>query len=312
MLIRKAIVLLGLFVISITGNAQLKFGIFRKVELGVNTGPLFFLGDLGGNLGEGKHFFKDINWEETKLGLGVQLNFFPTNWISLRTGFHHGAVAGNDIHSPNITDNDIFRFNRNLHFRSRIDELYAGLEIYPFRIIPTTRETIFDIVQPYAFAGAGVFHFNPQAKDIDNTWISLHPLRLEGQGFTEYPTSKLYKLTQFNLMGGVGFKYYINPSTYIGIELLYRKLFTDQIDNVSAYFYVDPATFDNYLNPANAARAKRLYYQGKYNLGGQLPYQANLPRGNPNQNDAYFGQTIHFGMRIFPQRDKRLSCPVAF
>ena len=297
----------------VSAEAQEKFGVFQRVEIGFNTGPLFFLGDLGGNVGAGSRFFKDIDWPETKLGAGIHLSFFPNNWISLRTAYYHGAIAGNDIHSPNKTSNDIFRFNRNLHFRSRIDELSAGIEVYPLRIIPTNRQTILDIIQPYALFGASLFHFNPQAKDIDNIWVNLQPLRLEGQGFTEYPASKPYKLTQLNLLAGVGLKYYINTSTYVGMEIVYRKLFTDQIDNVSAYYYVDPATFDNYLSAADAVRAKRLYYQGNYNLGGQLPHQAGIPRGNPDENDAYFGQSIHFGTTIFPvARDKRMKCPHAY
>lgn len=294
-------------------NAQEKSGFFQKVEVGVSTGPLFFLGDLGGNTGAGARFFKDIDWPETKLGAGIQLNFFPNKWISVRTAYFHGAVAGNDLHSPNLTPNDIFRFQRNLHFRSRIDELNLSVELYPLRIIPTNRKTVLDIIQPYALVGAGLFHFNPQAKDIDNVWVNLQPLRLEGQDFAEYPNSKPYKLTQLNLLAGVGLKYYINSGTYLGVEVVYRKIFTDQVDNVSAYSYVDPATFDHYLTPAEAIRAKRLYYQGTYNLGGQLPHQAGIPRGNPNENDAYFGQTIHLGTTIFPNtRDKRMKCPAAY
>lgn len=314
-LLNLRILFIGVIAFLFTANvgAQEKLSLFKKVELGINTGPLFFLGDLGGNAGAGSRFFKDIDWPETKLGAGIQLNFFPSNWISLRTSFFHGAVAGNDIHSPNVTTNDIFRFNRNLHFRSRIDELSASLELYPLRIIPTNRKTILDIIQPYALFGVGLFHFNPQAKDIDNVWINLHPLQLEGQGFAEYPTSKPYKLTQLNLLGGVGIKYYLNEGTYIGMEIVYRKVFTDQIDNVSAYYYVDPVTFDTYLSPAEAIRAKRLYYQGNYNLGGLLPHEAGVPRGNPNENDAYFGQSILIGTTIFQStRDKRTKCPIAY
>jgi hypothetical protein len=114
-------------------------------------------------------------------------------------------------------------------------------------------------------------------------------------------------------MGGVGLKYYLNERTYIGMELVYRKLFTDQVDNVSAYYYVDPAYFDNYLNSAAATRAKRLYYQGNYNLGGQLPHEAGIPRGNPNENDAYFSHTIQVGTTILPKAgNKRMKCPVAY
>ena len=293
-------------------QAQGKLSFLQKIELGLHTGPLFFLGDLGGNVGAGTQFFKDIDWEETKLGIGGQLNFYPSRWISLRTGIYHGTVSGNDRHSPNVTTNDIFRFNRNLHFRSRLDELYIGAEFYPFRLIPTKGASIFDLIQPYAFTGIGLFKFNPQAKDIDGAWVDLHPLRLEGQGFTEYPTSKPYKLVQQNLLSGIGLRYYLNEYVYIGTELIYRKIFTDQMDNVSADFYVDPALFDNYLSPADAVRAKRLYYQGLYNLGTVSPDNSGLPRGNPNNNDAYFGQSIQIGFKIYPKKVDRLKCPVAY
>ena len=293
-------------------QAQEKGGLLQKIELGIHTGPLFFLGDLGGNVGAGTQFFKDIDWEETKMGIGAQLNFYPTKWISLRTGIYHGAVSGNDRHSPNLTANDIFRYNRNLHFRSRLDEVYLGAEFYPFRLVPTKRATIFDLIQPYAFAGVGLFRFNPQAKDIDGIWINLHPLRLEGQGFAEYPNSKPYKLIQQNILSGIGLRYYINEYVYIGTEIIYRKVFTDQIDNVSADFYVDPNLFDNYLSAADAIRAKRLYYQGLYNLGTTTPANSGLPRGNPSNNDAYFGQCLQLGFKIYPKRENRLKCPVAY
>jgi len=301
--------------ISLTiGNkaAQGQASILRKIELGFSTGPLFFLGDLGGNMGAGTQFFKDIDWQETRLGIGGQLNFYPVNWISLRAGYFHGTLSANDRHSPNLTPNDIFRFNRNLHFRSRLDEFYAGVEVYPFRMIPTKRVTIFDQIQPYGFMGVGLFRFNPKAQDTDGTWVALHPLRLEGQDFAEYPGSKGYQLVQRNLLSGIGIRYYVNESIYIGTEIVYRKLFTDQIDNVSANFYVDPTLFDTYLNPADAARAKRLYYQGLYDLGGQLPHQVGIQRGNPANNDAYFGQNIQIGFKIYPRKDNRFNCPVTY
>jgi hypothetical protein len=37
-------------------NAQGSESILKKIELGFNTGPLFFLGDLGGNIGAGTQF----------------------------------------------------------------------------------------------------------------------------------------------------------------------------------------------------------------------------------------------------------------
>lgn len=295
-----------------SAEAQEKLAFLRKIELGFHTGPLFFLGDLGGNVGAGSKLFKDIDWNETKMGVGTQLNFYPTQWISLRTGFYHGAISGNDLNSPTVTANDIFRYNRNLHFRSRLDEVYLGAEFYPLRLIPTKRVTIFDAIQPYAFAGVGLFRFNPQAKDIDGTWVDLQPLRLEGQGFAEYPTSHPYKLIQKNVLSGIGLRYYINENLYIGTEIIYRKLFTDQVDNVSADYYIDPALFDQYLSASDAVRAKRLYYQGHYELGAVTPAGSGLPRGNPANKDAYFGQSIQVGFKIYPKKENRLSCPKAW
>ncbi len=81
---------------------------------------------------------------------------------------------------------------------------------------------------------------------------------------------------------------------------------------MSANFYVDPNLFDTYLSVEDAIRAKRLYYQGLYNLGTVTPTNSGLPRGNPNNNDAYFGQSLQLGFKIYPKRENRLKCPVAY
>jgi hypothetical protein len=284
----------------------------HKLEIGFNAGPQFFLGDLGGSMGAGTQFIKDIDWEETRPSTGLYLNIHPLDWFSIRLAAQAGAVSGNDIHSPSKTQNDIFRFKRNLHFRSGTQEFYLALALYPLQLIPAKAGSLLNSIQPYGLLGAGFFHFNPKAQDIDGNWVALQPLRLEGQGFSEYPQSKPYSLTQYNLNAGLGIKFYLTPTLYIGTEILYRKIFSDQIDNVSASFYVDPATFDTYLMPADAVRAKRLYYQGTYDLGGLAPHQTTLPRGNPNQNDAFFSHTIHIGTRLFNQSDRRLNCPVSY
>lgn len=284
----------------------------RKLEIGFTAGPQFFLGDLGGNVGAGNAFIKDVDWKETRPSAGFYLNIHPLDWFSIRAAAQLGVISGNDRHSPSLTQNDIFRFKRNLHFRSGTQELYLAMALYPLQLIPAKAGSLLRSIQPYGLLGAGLFHFNPKAQDIDGTWVALQPLRLEGQDFAEYPQSKPYSRTQYNLNAGLGIKFYINPSLYVGTEILYRKLFTDQIDNVSGSFYVDPATFDTYLSPAQSIRAKRLYYQGAYDLGGLAPHQTTIPRGNPLQNDAFFSHTIHIGMRLFNQHDRRMNCPVSY
>lgn len=308
----RALTLVLILFFHYQGWAQPKHNWLNKIEIGFNSGPQFFLGDLGGSTGAGTSFVKDIDWEETRPSAGFYLNIHPLDWFSIRAAAQMGVISGNDRHSPAISQNDIFRFNRNLHFHSTTQELYLALALYPLQLIPAKAGSLLNRAQPYGLLGAGLFHFNPKAQDVDGTWVALQPLRLEGQGFAQYPQSKLYSLTQFNLNAGIGIKFYITSTWYIGTELLYRKLFSDQIDNVSASFYVDPATFDSYLTPADAARAKRLYYQGKYDLGGIPPHQSTLPRGNSMQQDAFFSQTIHIGKRLFSQGDRRLKCPTSY
>ncbi len=78
-------ILTGLFAIQ-TSHAQhlsLRTGDARW-EVGFNIGPTFFLGDLGGNAGEGTRFIKDINLELTKMMKGGFIAFYPAEWIGFR------------------------------------------------------------------------------------------------------------------------------------------------------------------------------------------------------------------------------------
>lgn len=100
--------------------------------------------------------------------------------------------------------------------------------------------------------GVGVFHFNPQGSLTDaagnKTWYYLHPLRLEGQGMPEYPASKPYKLTQMNIPFGGGLKFFMSDRINVSLEFLYRKTFTDYIDDVSQR-YIDVNYYNKYLTP---------------------------------------------------------------
>jgi hypothetical protein len=294
-------------------QAQELHSLKEKIDIGASFGPMFFLGDLGGNTGSGTKFIKDVNLKTTKPSAGLLLSYHATDWLAFRIAATIGAVSGNDAQAPSNTAHDTYRLQRNLSFRSGIHELYTGVELYPFNLIPFMKRNYIGRYQPYFIGGVGIFHFNPEAKDIDGSWVRLQPLRLEGQGFAEYPNSKPYKLTQKNLQFGIGIKYQLNGNTWIGAEFVERKLFTDYVDDVSMNYYVDPALFANYLNPASSAIASRLYYKGTYNLGGVPPYQSGLERGNPNQKDAYFNMSVTLTKRIFKQnRDPRNKCPYVY
>jgi len=284
-----------------------------KFELGLGIGPMFFLGDLGGTKGVGKDFILDLNLPLTKLCKGIYLEYYPAEWIGIRIAGNLGYVEGDDAQAPAKGGAEEDRKYRNLSFKSNINEVYGALEIYP-TVFFERYDGLKGKLRPYVLGGAGMYHFNPKAKDVDDKWVALAPLRLEGQGFPEYPDSKPYKLFQKNLLLGIGFKYYLKENMYVGLEVLHRQLFTDYVDDVSNNYYIDPIYFDKYLSAADAVIARRLYYRGTYTFPASRPYQEFAERGDPKENDAYFSSILRFGWRIgnLDARNKQLKCPVFY
>jgi len=283
-----------------------------KLEIGLGIGPMFFLGDLGGAKGVGKTFIKDLDVPLTKLNKGLYINYYPTEWFGLRVAGNLGYVEGDDAQAPAKGGAEMDRRERGLNFRSKITEGYIAAEIYPTYFIEKY-DGLKGKIRPFLVAGIGMYHFNPETKDVDGSWVKVAPLRLEGQGFAEYPDSKPYKLTQKSLLAGFGFKYYFKENAYIGFEILHRKLFTDYVDDVSNNYYIDPIYFDQYLPAADAVKARRLYYRGYYTFPTSRPYPEFAERGDPKENDAFFSSILRMGWRINNDgTTKQLRCPVFY
>ncbi len=283
-----------------------------KLEIGLGLGPMFFLGDLGGSEGKGKTFIKDLDVPLTKLNKGLYLNYYPTEWLGFRLAGNLGMVEGDDKQAPAKGGAERFRLQRNLNFRSKITEGYIAAEIYP-TVFLEQYDGLAGKFRPYGLAGVGIYHFNPEAKDNNGTWVKTAPLSLEGQGFPQYPNSKPYKLTQMNLLMGFGMKYYISENKYIGLEVLHRKLFTDHVDDVSSFKYIDPINFDRNLSTANAVIARRLAYRATTPTPLTRPFYQVMQRGDPTENDAFFSTLLRFGWRLNNNNDiRQLRCPVFY
>lgn len=310
--VRHSVLICLLTLFSLVSQSQSISTANGKVELGLGIGPMFFLGDLGGSAGVGKTFIKDLDLPLTKLNKGVYLNYYPTEWLGFRIAGNLGYVEGDDAEAPAKGGAEMDRRERNLNFRSKIKEAYAAIEIYPTFFLEKY-DGLQGKLRPYVVGGVGVYNFNPETKDVDGSWVKTAPLRLEGQGFPQYPDSKPYKLTQMNVLVGFGAKYYLKENMYIGMEILHRKLFTDYVDDVSHNYYVDPITFDANLSPADAVTARRLYYRGIYTFPTSRPYQEFAERGDPKENDAFFSSILRLGWRINNNASTRqLKCPVFY
>lgn len=321
---KHALMLLISFSIGSTSYSQsFLFGEKVKWEAGLNFGPSFFLGDLGGNSGKGTNSLKDVNLEFTKLMKGAFVTMYPKNWVGIRLAANLTYLEGSDdiINTNGI--NELWRKQRNLDFKTTVVEGYVAIELFPTMLLNRNSEYE-PRLRPYGFAGIGLFHFNPKGSiteaNGDKSWYYLQPLKLEGQGMPEYPASKPYKLTQVNIPLGAGIKYFASERITLSTEVIYRKTFTDYIDDVSKN-YIDPNNYNKYLSAADAALAYKL---SDKSIGiiypGMTRYPADTQRGDNKDGDTYFSVVLKFGVRLgeiyensFAKRAARQTrCPVVY
>ncbi len=322
LVVKRLFVTIGFFFLLSSSIAQGLFSNMRY-ELGINAGPNFFLGDLGGNSGKGKNTLKDVNLELTKLNMGLFFAAYPKEWIGLRLAANKTYLQGSDDIITTTGIDELYRKQRNLDFRTNVLEAYVGVEIYPLSILRKKYEDdVEPKFRPYIMAGVGAFKFNPQGSLTDasgnKVWYDLQPLHTEGQGFKEYPNSKLYKLTQIHIPLAVGFKFFASERINIGTEVLFRKTFTDYIDDVSKQ-YINPNSFYTNLPAGEADLANRLADKSiPIIFPGQLRFAGGAIRGDTKDGDTFFSLVAKVGIRLGPIENERsrmmkqTKCPSLF
>ena len=333
--VRTLVLISALLAGSYFANAQSLTTGNGKLEVGLTYGPMIFLGDIGGLPGVGQSTGpKDIGYAltKTKFTGGIFAEYYPSELFGVRFAINIGKFEAWDSTIKDRGGDELSRKARNLDFRSPLTEGFVAFDFYP-TVLLEQYDGLKGKFRPYVTGGLGVFHAKPQGIYYPgyNTvaggkptgpyqWVDLTPLRLEGQGFAEYPDRKPLKSIEPELVLGGGFKYYLSDKMYVGLNLDYRKTFTDQVDATSAD-YIDPNLFSKYLTPAQATMARQLYYRGEMvDFAQSRPQYPGLPpvgekRGDPNQNDAYFSTTLKFGWRLnyYDQRQLRnLRCPTFY
>ncbi|MDE3214498.1 MAG: outer membrane beta-barrel protein [Bacteroidota bacterium] len=269
-----------LFLTSLSVSAQ-------NFHLDLYAGASNYNGDLQA---------KRYTFSQAHLAGGFGVSYDLTDQFTLRSALMFGKVSANDRYSKN--------YFRNLNFTSAITEVNLGLQYY---IYPMGTRSL----TPYVFAGVAVFHFNPYTYDTAGKKTYLRPLSTEGQGFI--PGRSYYNLTQLSIPYGAGIKLSLSDDIDVGLELGYRKTFTDYLDDVSST-YVDQAA----LMANRGSTAVELAYRGnELKNGGPYP-AAGAIRGNPKLKDSYYFTTLTLSFRLFPNsgggggNDKsmrQLSCP---
>ena len=273
-------------------------------ELGGSVGIMNCLTDLGGNKGIGKKFIKDLNLGNTRFAGSIYLSAIYKNAVAVRIEGAFGQVKAYDSILKKVKASTLGRYERNLSFRSNITEFMAALEIHPLYIFKKYDENEeVPRYSPYAIAGIGFFSFNPQAKLL-NKWVDLQPLSTEGQGFTQFPDRKPYKLRQLSIPVGVGVKYELSPMLNLRAECVYRILSTDYLDDVSTA-YIDPGFFSvNNFSGSKLTNAL-LLNDRQYELDPTHITNNGDQRGNSARNDAYFTFNLKIGIIFGREKIRR-------
>jgi len=269
----------------------------QRHSVGFGIGFANFLGDLGGRNQIGTDFIYDLEWSETRPALHVNYRYQVGKRVFAKTQFAFGLVGGNDA----LTE-EIFRRNRNLHFRSTLYELSLQVEvdIIQFNNKSRYKRTEGTKAEPsfiYLSLGIGGTKFNPKA-NFNGQWYPLHNIGTEGQNQENGPNA--YSKYTMVIPLGLGYRYQLSNEWTIGAELVHRITFTDYIDDVSTTYY------DNTLITQTQGELAGYFADpslGYYITDGGVkkPLNSTSPgyqRGDPTDNDAYFTFSINAYYKI--------------
>jgi len=284
---------LALALVSTAASAQQFSKRKQYNSVGVSLNAMNYFGDI-----VPKTSIPSLRFAATRPNIGVNLTHRFTPRISARVALSYGRITGEDSKAADKNDPDArFRYHRNMNFRNDIVEASA---VGVFDLIANRNNYIKrpDFV-PYVFAGVAVYHHNPKGLvgaanasteghlvGQEGEYVNLQPLQTEGVS---------YSLTQVSIPFGGGVRYKLNKSFDIGLEIGWRKTFTDYLDDVSGT-YADP----NKLTSDAAkyfGRGITLTGDGNYpnfNATGEM-------RGKGNEKDWYIVTGLNLNYILAPR-----------
>ncbi|MHC1776733.1 MAG: DUF6089 family protein [Lentimicrobium sp.] len=238
----------------------------RYGEIGISGGGMYYLGDLN----PGKQFLMT----QPAFGGFVRHNF--NERLAVRAGLTYGILKGDDAVSGQNQ-------RRNLNFQSSITDISGTFEFNFFNYFIGSQRYYFT---PYMYGGASVFFFNPKG-NVNGELTELRSLGTEGQGSPEYPWMKEYGKIGFAIPFGIGIKYSLGSFVGLSVDWGMRKTFTDYIDDVSTYYYLDLAgAAPGEVSPAALASDPTLMHN------------AGMQRGDSTYDDWYSVISASISLRL--------------
>lgn len=255
----------------------------RHLYLGWQTGGINYQGEM-----------QDISFSFTGMHLAMGGGIFlqlDDHW-AIGSEFIRGNLSGRDAEHQRNSNNQA----RNLSFNTELWELSGQLRyrLYPGDLVP---------VVPYGFAGLALFHIDPWAVDMNGDRQKLYPMSTEGQGLPQYPERETHRTNRLSIPFGSGLEFRLGRWFRLDIEAMFRKSFTDYIDDVS-YDYPDPAI----LLAARGQKAVELSYRGDEVPGGSLSFPTpGTQRGNPLRDDWYHSFNVRLRVELHDWRRAKVE-----
>lgn len=298
-LIKFATALCIVFGISMgTLTAQRRTPI-KGLEIYTAGGITYFSGDLGGS-----NSIINTNPKTMNFAVGGGLRYYFTNHWAGRMAVSYGRLSGDDV----LSDKAYTKI-RNLNFKSDVTDVslqaeyslfnwnIKGVQKKLYRRNFNRRHNIF------FFTGISVFKFRPYG-ELNGQWHSLQELSTEGQGLPG--GKKHYKLYSFSIPMGLGYKFLLGNDISLGLEVTFRKTFTDYIDDVSGSYYDNNSLRQHKGDVAAAIADKNKGREGTKRAAGLL-------RGNPDSNDnfAFIFITLNKKINLYRSGKRGIRCPTA-
>lgn len=247
--------------------AALPFGAVAQMhhEIGLMAGVANYYGDLQTKL-PADYGYKPMG--------GIMYKFFFSPHVGVRFGASFTQLTAAD----SLSDIPINQA-RHLSFATNLFEFHGGLEL---NLLPIDVDRM--KVTPYVFGGVGIFYANPYTMSNNGDKVFLRPLSTEGQGLSQYPDRKEYKLVNVCFPIGGGLKFLIGKTLMVTTEVGLRYTSTDYLDDVSRS-YVNMDTLAAY----RGAQAVALAFRGNEVAGwdGAYPNYTHQ-RGDFKGNDWYY------------------------
>ncbi|HRI00074.1 MAG TPA: DUF6089 family protein [Saprospiraceae bacterium] len=235
----------------------------RGPEAGVMVGTAFYFGDLN-------NLYR-LNEPGFSGGVIARMNF--DSRLCAKVNINYSRLRANDSKSNNAFDQ-----RRNLSFYSNVYEITPAVEINFFKYQHGSKKFFYT---PYLHLGFSVFHHDPRTK-LNGEVFHLRSMGTEGQIVgQEYSTVT----GAWNL--GTGLKIDLNYRWSLNLDLSYRSVFTDYLDDVSKLY---PNMSE--LLSSRGATAVALSDRSTPDINNIKMGAQGFQRGDSNDKDAFASITV--------------------